>query len=515
MNSLFDDIKATLFSIWRRRWIALGVAWLVCLAGWGMVSTIPNTYESHARIMVQLYDPLAAQVGIDASDRKRDVDRVRDTLTSSANLEKVIRGTRLGDNITDRKQMEGMIAGLSKSIKIVATQDNIFEISAQSRSGGGMSDADGAHLAQDIVRKVIDIFGDENNDTKQGEMKQTLDFLDQQLVNRQGELQAAEQRRLTFETQHPELAQGGVSTIQQMEQNRAEMRGLDGDIAAAQSALAAVNGQMAGVAPTVAGAAAPGQLGGTRAQLAQLQSDLVGMRARGMTDNHPDVIAARNQIVALKAQIRAEGPTPVAGPGAQPNPAYTTLESIRVERQANLQALQARRTTIEQAIATQTARQLSNPELAQEAQNISRDYDILKAQYDKLLQDREELRLRGQVVAAHGATKFQVLDPPVLPHGASAPNRPLLLMVVLVAGIGAGLGVAFALGELQSSFATTAKLERVTGLPVLGAISQSLSETARAERARGLRGFIAASGALGGLFMLLVMMERFNIGGGA
>jgi uncharacterized protein involved in exopolysaccharide biosynthesis len=293
------------------------------------------------------------------------------------------------------------------------------------------------------------------------------------------------------------------------------MRGLDGDIAAAQSALAAVNGQMAGVAPTVAGAAAPGQLGGTRAQLAQLQSDLVGMRARGMTDNHPDVIAARNQIVALKAQIRAEGPTPVAGPGAQPNPAYTTLESIRVERQANLQALQARRTTIEQAIATQTARQLSNPELAQEAQNISRDYDILKAQYDKLLQDREELRLRGQVVAAHGATKFQVLDPPVLPHGASAPNRPLLLMVVLVAGIGAGLGVAFALGELQSSFATTAKLERVTGLPVLGAISQSLSETARAERARGLRGFIAASGALGGLFMLLVMMERFNIGGGA
>jgi polysaccharide chain length determinant protein (PEP-CTERM system associated) len=515
MNSLFDDIKATLFSIWRRRWIALGVAWLVCLAGWGMVSTIPNTYESHARIMVQLYDPLSAQVGIDAGDRKRDVDRVRDTLTSSANLEKVIRGTRLGDNITDRKQMEGTIAGLAKSIKIVATQDNIFEISAQSRSGGGMSDADGAHLAQDIVRKVIEIFGDENNSTNQGEMKQTLDFLDQQLVNRQGELQAAEQRRLTFETQHPELAQGGVSTIQQMEQNRAEMRGLDGDIAAAQSALAAVNGQMAGVAPTIAGAAWPGQVGGTRAQLAQLQADLGAMRARGMTDNHPDVIAARNQIVALKAQIRAEGPTPVAGPGAQPNPAYTTLESIRVERTANLQALQARRTTIEQSIAQQTARQLSNPELAQEAQNISRDYDILKAQYDKLLQDREELRLRGQVVAAHGATKFQVLDPPVLPHGASAPNRPLLLMVVLVAGIGAGLGVAFALGELQSSFATTAKLERVTGLPVLGAISQSLSQSARAERARGLRGFLAASGALGGLFMLLVMMEQFHIGGGA
>jgi hypothetical protein len=55
----------------------------------------------------------------------------------------------------------------------------------------------------------------------------------------------------------------------------------------------------------------------------------------------------------------------------------------------------------------------------------------------------------------------------------------------------------------------------VTGLPVLGAISQSLSASARAERARKLRGFMAASGALGGLFILLVAMEHFHVGGGA
>lgn len=514
MNSLFIDIRSALHSIWRRRWLALAVAWAVCVAGWLLVAMVPNTFESHARLMVQLYDPLSAQLGIAETDRKRDVDRVRDTLTSSPNLEKVIRATRLGDNITDRKQMDGAIAGLAKSIKIVATQDNIFEITATARSGR-LTDAENARLARDIAQKVIDIFRDGSTSNNSGELKQTLDFMDQQLIARQGELQAAEQRRLTFETQHPELAQGGVSLIQRLEQSRAEMRGLDSDIAAAQSGLAAINAQMASTPATIAGSAIPGQMGGARAQLAQIQSDMAAMRARGLTDNHPDMIAAHNQLVALRAQAKAEGTSPTTYGNAQPNPAYTTLESIRAERTANTQALTARRATLQQDIATQTSRQLDNPELVQEAQNISRDYDVLKGQYDKMLQDREELRLRGQVVSAHGGSKTQVLDPPLVPRGPTAPNRPLLLAVVLVAGIGAGVGAAFAAGEMQSGFATTAKLERVTGLTVLGAISQSVSNATRADRARKLRGFYAATAALGGLFVLLVAMEFVQRGASA
>jgi uncharacterized protein involved in exopolysaccharide biosynthesis len=510
MNSLFTDIRAALHSIWRRRWLALMVAWVVCAAGWAMVGLVPNTWESHSRLMVQLYDPLSAQVGIGEADRKRDIDRVRDTLTSAANLEKVVRGTRLGDDIADRKQMDGAIGGLAKSIKIVATQDNIFEVTAQARSGH-MSDAESARLSRDIVQKVIEIFRDGSNSNNQGDMKQTLDFLDQQLVNRQGELQAAEQRRLTFETQHPELAQGGVSLIQQLEQNRAEMRGLDADIAAAQSSLAAINAQIAGTPATIAGQAIAGPMGGTRAQLAQVQADLAGMRARHDRQSsrcdrgaEPDRGPARPD-PRRGARLGCDGQRP-----AQSGLYHAGID--RAERTANVQGLQARRTALQQNIAQQTSRQLDNPELVQEAQNISRDYDVLKAQYDKMLQDREELRLRGQVVTAHGGARIQVLDPPLVPRAATAPNRPLFLTVVLIAGIGAGLGAAFAAGEMQSGFATTAKLERVTGLTVLGAISQSVSDATKAERARKLRGFYAATAALGGLFLVLIAMQYFQHG---
>ncbi len=500
MNSIFDELRAALYSVWQRRWVVLAVAWGLCLLGWLVVATVPNSYESKARIYVQLYDPLAEQIGVGQGDRKRDIDRVRQTLTSAANLEKVIRSTRLGDSVTTPKQMENTILGLGKAIKVESEQDNLFKISATS-TNGGMSDADSAKLAQDIVQKMIDLFREENLAGSKGEMGSQVDFLDKQLADRQKALESAESRRTQFEASHPELAQGSTTVLQRMEANRTEMRGIDADLAAAQSALAAINGQLAGTPATLAGTTS----GGARGALSQAQADLAGMKARGLTDNHPDVIALKNQISALRSVAANEG-----GPAGMPNPAYSSLQSIRAERQANLQALQARRGALQGDIARVTALQIQNPQLASEAQKISRDYDVLKQQYDKLLQDREELRLRGQVENDHSTVKIQIIDPPSTPRSPIAPNRPLLLLAVLIVGVGAGCGAAFAIGQLRSTFSTATKLESALGLPVLGSISQTLTDVGKALRRRRLRQFYAGSAALGAVYVLLVAAEMLQ-----
>jgi len=294
-----------------------------------------------------------------------------------------------------------------------------------------------------------------------------------------------------------------VSALQRLEASRSELRGIDADLAAAQSALAAINGQLAGTPQSLPGV---GPQGGARGALAEAQAMLSALRSRGLTENHPDVIAARNQVNALKGAAASE-----SGPGGMPNPAYSSLQSIKAERQANVQSLIARRAAIQSDISRITGSQINNPELAAEQQRINRDYDVLKQQYDKLLQDREELRLRGQVETEHNAVKFEVIDPPTTPRAPVAPNRPLLLMAVLVLGVGAGVAAAFAIGQLRSTFATTAKLERVTGLPVLGAISQTLTDSARALRKRRMKQFYMASAALGGIFVLLLVAEMIQV----
>ncbi len=502
MNNIYDELRSALHSIWHRRWLALAVAWAVCLLGWLVVAMVPNTYESNARLYVQLDDALSEVTGVGVGNRKRDIDRVQQTLTSAVNLEKVIRSTAVGEEITSPKQMEAAVLGLAKKIKVENVKDNLFEITAEF-GDGSRSDAENAKIAQDIAQKLIDIFREENLAGNRGEMTQSLDFMNQQLADRQKELEAAEQKRLAFEASHPELIQGGASALQRLEASRSELRGIDADLAAAQSALAAINGQLAGTPQSLPGI---GPQGGARGALAEAQAMLSGLRSRGLTENHPDVIAARNQVNALKGAAASE-----SGPGGMPNPAYSSLQSIKAERQANVQSLMARRAAIQSDISRVTGMQINNPELAAEQQRINRDYDVLKQQYDKLLQDREELRLRGQVETEHNAVKFEVIDPPTTPRAPVAPNRPLLLMAVLVLGVGAGVAAAFAIGQLRSTFATTAKLERVTGLPVLGAISQTLTDSARALRKRRMKQFYMASAALGGIFVLLLVAEMIQV----
>ena len=97
--------------------------------------------------------------------------------------------------------------------------------------------------------------------------------------------------------------------------------------------------------------------------------------------------------------------------------------------------------------------------------------------------------------------KFEVIDPPTSPREPAAPNRPLLLIGVLVAGLAAGAGGAFALGQMRGTFATTADLERAIGLPVLGAVTLALTHTAVTERQRQLKWF---GGGIAGLALVLV-----------
>jgi len=504
MDSLYEELLAGLHSIWHRRWIALAVAWAVCLAGWLVVALIPNSYESHARIFIQLDDALAEQVGIGVADKKRDIERIRQTLTSAVNLEKVVRATRLGDTIENPKAMEAAVLKLGKNVKVVSQEDNLFEITATANDSS-FSDAENAKLAQSVAQKLIDIFREENLSGNRGDMVETLEFVNQQLRARERELESAESKRTAFEAQHPEMALGAAAVAQRLESARSTLRDIDADLSAAQSASAAIDGQLAGTPRTIAGGAADG---GAQSSLARAQADLAAMRARGLTENHPDVIAAKNQVAALRAPAAQEA----ASGGGTINPAYSSLQSIRAERQASVQALQSRKAATQSDIASLTASAISDPELATQAQRINRDYDVLRQQYDKLLQDREELRLRGEVKTEREAVKFQVVDPPTSPRTPVAPNRPVLLLGVLIVGFAGGCAGAFALSRVRSVFATTAGLEKATGLPVLGAISHSLTDRARALRAKRLKYFYAGTAALCGLFVVLLAAEFIQRG---
>ena len=506
MDSMYQQVRIAIHSVWKRRWLALGVSWGVALLGWLVVSGITNTYESKASVFVQMQTMLPDKLGISSAERKGSIETITQTLTSAENLEKVVRRTALIQQGSTPRQIADQVIGLRKNIQIVTLQDNLFEISAASGSGG-MSNNENAKLSKDIVQKLLDLFVEGNLSGSRDETAQTLQFLDTQLAQREAQLQQAEAKRAEFEQRNMGALPGVGSVGQRMEGARAELGQVDSNLSAAQGSLAAVNGQIASIPPTIN---TPGTLaagGGAAGRAAVIEGQISDGIARGWTESYPDMIALRSQLTRARAAAAAEGPGRVIGGSNTPNPLFVTLRTMQAERQGQVSALSTRRAQLQAEMAQFQSRQFAEPGVAQEQQRLNRDYDVLKTSYDKLLADREEVKLRGSLQSDTDSIKFRVIEPPTSPRSPAAPNRPMLLTLVLLAAIAAGMAVAFGLAQIKSTYTTAEQLARASGLPVIGSITEVMNPAQRIKRMQKLKYFVAGCAGLVVAFLLLMTVE--------
>ena len=502
MTGLYEEIRIAVHAVWTRRWLALGIAWAICLLGWLAVSQMPSRYESRARVFVQMRSvlPVTGDAG-GMGDQQRDIDTVRQTLTSAVNLEKVVRGTDLAKTASTDREVADRAAGLQNAIKITAQQDNLFEI---------VSTAASPKLATSITQKLIDIFVETNLSDDRTRSAQTLQFLDGQLQSLGAKLQDAEAKRAEFQNSYLSSLPGTGSVSDRIGAARAQMSQVDSDLAAASSSLAALQGQLAGTPPSIAGLGGAVAVGPARARLAAIQGQLADARGRGYTENHPDVVALKAQLAQAQAAVRSE-PAGAAG-GGTPNPAYLSLQSMLADRQASVAALRMRKQQLQADLDTFSARLANDPEAAAQQGEIERNYTVLKDQYDRLLAQREQVNLRSQAQSQTDAVKFSVIDPPTQPRTPTAPNRPLLLTGVLIVGILGGIGSAFAMSKVQATFPTAQRLEKASGMPVIGSIGEMLTRQQSTLRQKRLRLFIGGAGALGVGYVALLGVEMLQRG---
>lgn len=153
-----------------------------------------------------------------------------------------------------------------------------------------------------------------------------------------------------------------------------------------------------------------------------------------------------------------------------------------------------------------------NPEAAAQQDKIERDYKAQKDQYDKLLQTRQDVALRGDAQNQTSPVSFIVTDPPTFSSAPAKPNRPLLLTGVLVAGLLGGAGAAFGLAQLKTTYPTAARLERASGLPVIGSIGEVVTAAQSALRVKQLRLFAGGAGALAFAYVALIGVEFLQRG---
>jgi polysaccharide chain length determinant protein (PEP-CTERM system associated) len=171
-------------------------------------------------------------------------------------------------------------------------------------------------------------------------------------------------------------------------------------------------------------------------------------------------------------------------------PAYQQLTVALATAEANVAAMKAR--VAEYGVRLNELQAAANalPQIEAEYTQLTRDYEVIKVRYDKLLERRESAQISGDVEASDVAMGFRVIDPAKVPLAPTSPNRLWLMTVALLAALGGGLGVAFLMSQLRPTFNDERRLKEVGGLPVLGTIAMAWTEEQKKRRTRGLAGFL-------------------------
>lgn len=110
------------------------------------------------------------------------------------------------------------------------------------------------------------------------------------------------------------------------------------------------------------------------------------------------------------------------------------------------------------------------PQVQAEYQDLDRGYNVIRTNYEELLSRRESSNITAAADTGADKVRLRVIDPPQTPTLPVAPNRLVLVSLVLLAGLGAPIGLAVLLSQIDRSITDLGRL-RELGHPVLGAVS--------------------------------------------
>ena len=157
--------------------------------------------------------------------------------------------------------------------------------------------------------------------------------------------------------------------------------------------------------------------------------------------------------------------------GAVGSLSYQNMRTMLAEADGRVAELSIRVREYRNRVKTLKSKVSSLPVMEAQLKEYTRDYDIVKEQYNALLKRRESAHLSGEMENNADDVKFKVIDPPFVPSKPTAPNKLLLNTGVLIGAIALAIGVGLLIALVQPVITSRHRLARVTGLPILGAVS--------------------------------------------
>ena len=283
---------------------------------------------------------------------------------------------------------------------------------------------------------------------------------------------------------------------------RGRVEGAELAVESARAELAKKSGQSSDVTQQQL-AAMNGALTTAQAQLSQIQlqyDSLAGALADETTDLGSITLLRQTPVIAsLRAQeadLRAREST--LATLARDNPTrvrlQTELDAVRSDIRAEARrVLAALRTDLKLASDQVAAlegqvRELEGTEQEQRTgevrlRQLEREAQASRSLYENFLARLQETSQTESLQSADA----RILSPAEVPGEPLASAKKRVLVIAIVLGISAGVGIIFLLDRLNNTYRSVDQLEAATGLPVLASLPSVGANVGRAEVVRTLR----------------------------
>jgi polysaccharide chain length determinant protein (PEP-CTERM system associated) len=498
MNVRWDPIRDKFEGVWRFRWLGIAAATAIALLGWLIVFALPDRYEADAEVLVNQQTQLKPALQGLATDQNVGVqlDYVRESLLNGPELRKLAQQVgALAPSTIDSGREEQALKGIRNRIQLT-----IQAADDEPQAGGipaGMTygityrDVNRDHALR-LVSALMDRLVNETLGNNRRGSENAQQFLGAQIEQYQARLKTAEDRLAAFKSQHLGLMpteQGGY--FAQLQHETEAIDDARAKLATAESRHSTLARQLRGdTAISAAGLPAIGADGkpvgvDTVSRIAATQARLDALLLK-YTDKHPDVIAARQELADLKRQRQVEIASLRRGDvgaavmsGASSNPVYQSILLQLNQASVDISDLEAQLAEHEEKAKELRGLVDTAPQIEAQYAQLSRDYDVTKAQYTALLSSFEKERL-GEQAGSAGAVRFEMVQPPMVSYQPVSPRRGRLLAGILcVALVGGGFFASW-LDQLRPVVGSASSLAQLTGVAILGVVSSAFPTRQRA-----------------------------------
>ncbi|EHR72008.1 polysaccharide chain length determinant protein, PEP-CTERM locus subfamily [Burkholderiales bacterium JOSHI_001] len=515
MEELLVQLASVARNMWRFRWPAVFVAWLVGALAAVAVFLVPDKFEASARIYVDtqsILKPLMSGLAVQPNVEQQ-VTMLSRTLISRPNVEKLVRMADLDLKTSSKSEQESLVTDLMAALQIKTVgRDNLYTLSYR--------DSESAR-AQRVIQSLVSIFVESSLGSSRKDTDTAKVFINEQIKTYQAKLEEAESRLKEFRLRNLNMQVGeGKDTAariaelgEQLNRAKLELREAEQSRDAARQQLAvekAEAGKPSAITSILAESAASIATPEIDSRIDAQRRNLDTLLQR-YTDQHPDIVSTRRLIAELEEQKKKEvaelrrlaAAAPAAAPAVTATVSLASQELNRVLATSEIQVAALKARVAEFTSRYNQAREMlkTAPMIESEAAQLNRDYAIHKKNYEDLVARRESAAMAGDLEVAAGVADFRLIDPPRVSPTPVSPNRLLLLAAAMLAALAAGLFTAFAASQLRPVFHSASELRNKLDLPLLGVVSMLTNEIDLRRKKMDMYRFVLTSGSLMGLYV--------------